>query len=529
MLLGHQFGQLLVGIERVARSLGLTLKTILLCWVFLGWVVPVWVVGQLFCVSAQAQSTGSPLDVPQTRLTPLGNSSAALGSPAPLGGLAGSTGIGGNYGSAAGASGSLIDPYAGGPAAGYVAPSPPPTAQGGFFGGLLSTPSNTAPQGGVFAPAAPPFASGGPVYGGLANQPPPVFGSGGVFGQGGIFGGQPLGAATTTVPPSAYSGPAFSGSTFSGPNPGAATLAAPGGFTSPATAFPSGAPSTLFPGGLFANTPSYAPQINPYRLIQRARFRHTFLFGGEDPDDLAINDTDIALAFALPRFLWSTQPLYLAPSFSFHQWDGPQASTGADLPPNTYSAFLDASWQSDPNRILGAELAVSVGVFSEFDVIDADSLRVRGKGLGSFRLTPATTLKLGVYYYDRVRVKLLPAGGLFWRPNPFTRVDLFFPQPKYSRYLSTVGTHDVWWYVSGEYGGGSWTIERDDGADDQVDLNDIRLLLGMEWGPSERMRLGMRTMFFEVGYVGDREIFYRHNPKNISLDDTWLVRLGVGY
>lgn len=309
-----------------------------------------------------------------------------------------------------------------------------------------------------------------------------------------------------------------------------AAYAAPPAYSYPSSAYPSGSPSSLFPSGFLGPTSSYSPTFDPYRLIQRGRFRHTYIYDGDGNNDLSINDTDVALAFAIPSFLFSTQPLYIAPSFSLHLWDGPKSITGADMPRSAYSGFLDFAWMSDPNRMAGAELGVSLGVFSEFGVYTGDSFRVRGKGLGTFRLTPATTFKLGVYYYDRVDIKILPAFGWFCRPNPYTRVDLFFPQPKYARYISTVGTQDVWWYVAGEYGGGSWTIERDGGGEDQVDINDFRLLLGFEWGESERMRAGLRTWSFEFGYIGGRELVYRHNPADsIELGDTWMVRLGIGY
>lgn len=458
-----------------------------------------------WCSPAAAQIGGS-LDVPQTRLAPSGQS---LG----IGGLPASPpyAVGGPITGPA-SSGSLFDPYSGGPAGGYVSPAQSPS---GFFG----APATVAPQGGLFgtiAPSpigAPAFGGGGfgaPGFGGSVNQPPPLFGSTPI-----------LGGSATAIPSTGFGGPVLN-------SPGA--YGAPTGYGYAPSAFPSGAPSTLFPGGLFGNASSFSPNFNPYRLIQRARFRHTFLFGNEDPDALQVNDTDVAFAFAFPRFFASTQPLFITPSFSLHQWDGPLASTGADLPGNAYSAFVDFAWASDPNRIVGAELGASVGSYSEFDVFRSDSLRVRGKGLGTFRLTPATTFKLGVYYYDRVKIKLLPAGGLLWRPNPFTKVDLFFPQPKISRFVSTVGTNDVWWYLSGDYGGGSWTIDRDDGRSDQVDYNDIRLMMGFEWGTTPQLRAGSRTAFFEFGYVADRELVYRNNPQDdIGLDDTWMIRLGLGY
>ncbi|MEM6469278.1 MAG: hypothetical protein AAF802_06885 [Planctomycetota bacterium] len=482
---------------------------------------------------------GQSLDVPQTRLAPLGGSvglnqinppfnsaqnaigsTPGFGNPVP--GL-GVPSVSGPSMVAPPGQAAQFDPYAGGPAAGMIGPSTtfPAPSSPGLFGGLLSS----GPPSGFFAPASPSLSGptlNGPIYGGLANQPPPVIGSGTLGGgvwQGGAPLGGSLGGPAVIVPPGGYGG-----STFGGPG----VVANP--YTIPQTGLPEAAPSTLFPGGLFAPTSSFNPNFNPYRLIQRARFRHTFLFGGDDADDLESNDTDVALAFAFPRFLFSQQPLFVIPAFSLHLWDGPNASTGADLPANAYSAFLGFAWQSDPNQIVGAELAVDVGVFSEFDIARSDSIRVRGKALGTFRLTPATTFKLGAYYYDRVRVKLLPAGGIFWRPNPFTKVDLFFPQPKFSRFISTVGTQDVWWYLSGEYGGGSWTIDRDDGREDQVDINDVRVLLGLEWGRSDLIRNGQRTWFFEFGYVGDRELVYRNNRADSrGLDDSWLFRLGIGY
>lgn len=471
--------------------------------------------------NSDAQTAGNSLDVPQTRLAPLGapTPTAAPNFGAPSYGSP-------NYGAAnqfstpppglTTSSGTGFDPYAGAPAGGYVQPSGPPALLGsGMFG---------APQSGVFPPTSPPANSfGTPVYGGLANQPPPLVNGGALFGSP-APGGFSSSAYPTGSPSSLYPGGFSTGAPAGG-------YVAPPTYGFPSSAYPTGSPASLFPGGLSVNTQSYSSELNPYRLIKRGRFRHTYLHDGDGADDLSINDTDVAFAFACQRFLFSTQPLYIAPSFSLHLWDGPDATTGADLPASAYSAFLDFAWKSDPNQIAGAELGFSVGAFSEFGVFNSDGLLYRGKGLGTFRITPTSTFKLGVYYYDRVNVKMLPAIGLFCRPNAFTKVDLFFPEPKYSRYLSTVGTNDVWWYLAGEYGGGSWAIERDNGDADQVDINDIRLTGGFEWGESARMRAGLRTWFFELGYVGGRELIYRHNPEDnlTDLGDTWMFRLGLGY
>ncbi|MCO8122692.1 hypothetical protein NHH03_13170 [Stieleria sp. TO1_6] len=456
------------------------------------------------------QTASSSLDVPQTQLAPINaplGPSSPMGPPVPSAGAPSSgfstspLGTPTPYTPApyTPSAGSSFDPYAGGPSAGYVPPMSPPT---------MAPPP-------TFGSPAMTSAYGTPYYGGPASQPPPLFGSSNLMGPPVVYGTSPMGTPMTMAPPSTFGGPTFG---------------APTGYDMQPSIYPSGAPSTLFPSGLMGPTSSFNPDFNPYRLIQRGRFRQEFQAGSDDADSLQVNTTDVALAFACPNFLFSNQPLFIAPSFSLHLWDGPNSSTGADLPGETYDAFLGFDWHSDPNQILGAEIGVSVGGYSEFGVFDSDSILVKGRGLGTFRLTPASTFKLGIIYYDRVKTKMLPAGGILWRPSPTCRADIFFPEPKLGHYVSTLGTNDVWWYIAGDYGGGSWTIDRADGRGDQVDVNDIRLTTGFEWGPTARMRAGQRTAFLEFGYVTDRELVYRYNPQDgISLDDTWMFRVGIGY
>lgn len=325
--------------------------------------------------------------------------------------------------------------------------------------------------------------------------------------QGGIMGGPP---SQPVMPPgyNAYPDPAFSGG--------------------PASQYPNGFGPVVPPdwgSGLVFK--------EPLRVIQGPRFRHAYL-GGDDDRELGINETDISVAVAFPNFLGTTQPLYVLPSFSLQLWDGPKGPpqpVTADLPAQTYGAFIDAGWESDRGQMVGAELGLRVGVFSDFDTMNSNSLRIMGKGLVRYRITPALSLRAGVMYVDRLEIKLLPAGGLLWEPNSQTRFDLFFPNPKLSRYWQTVGTQDFWVYAMAEYGGGSWTIERAvDGRSDQFDYNDIRLIAGFEWGDAEKIRVGRRTGFIEAGWVLDREVLYRRRPQdNFRMTDTFMIRAGFGY
>lgn len=338
---------------------------------------------------------------------------------------------------------------------------------------------------------------------------------------------------STVTPPPLLSAP--TGSYPGGTYPPA--TGPPASYGYPSSVYPSEAPPVLIPGGSLTGGYGGSGYYNPFgefaipgafKLLQGPRFQHGWLAGGEDGRDLGVHETQVSVAMAFPNFLWSGQPIYVLPSFSLDLWQGPANGT-ADLPSSAYEAFLDFGWQTDPNQILGLEMGARIGVFSDFDTFNSDSMRYLGQALGKLRLTPRLTGKIGVMYIDRVQVQLIPAGGLLWQPSPYSRWDLYFPEPKVAHYLSTLGTKDLWWYIAGEYGGGSWTITRTSGQEDRVDINDIRVLAGLEWGRSDLIRSGRRTGFFEVGWVFEREIVYEKTPGDVDPKPTFMIRAGFGY
>jgi hypothetical protein len=143
-----------------------------------------------------------------------------------------------------------------------------------------------------------------------------------------------------------------------------------------------------------------------------------------------------------------------------------------------------------------------------------------------------------VDYINRADLKLLPAFGFLWTPNPKTHFDIYFPQPKIASYLTTLGTRDLWWYIGGEYGGGVWLVELDDSspapglqpADTLMDINDMRVFLGVELTQSGGTGLGKRGAFFEVGYVFEREVVFVAFPAdNYSVSETFMLRGGISF
>lgn len=365
--------------------------------------------------------------------------------------------------------------------------------------GVMVPPNGSPPPNGIIAPNGM-VVQGGMVAPGGAMAP-------GSFGAPGVYPNAPYG--TNPYPPSIY------------------PQAGPGAGTYPPNMYPNSQPQSLFPTGWPGDSSSLQ---SVQRFCLGPRFRHAWVTREGSPNSLGINDTDVSIAFQIPDFFHSGQPLYILPSFGLHLWDGPNSSTGADLPAQAYSAYGDFGWESDPNQIIGADLGARIGVFTDFDTMNTDSIRYMGKALAKIRITPTMLFRLGVVYADRNQIKILPAGGLLWQPNPNVRWDIFFPEPKLSSYLTTIGKTDWWWYINGYYGGGSWTIKREDGTNDSIDIDDLRVMVGFEWGQNDLLRTGRRIGFVEAGYVFDRKITYVVTPTDsLDLEDGWVIRAGLAY
>jgi hypothetical protein len=272
------------------------------------------------------------------------------------------------------------------------------------------------------------------------------------------------------------------------------------------------------------------PMYERFHLIQRVKFEYTMLAAdiGDEPRKLGLDEAEISTTFAIPTMPGGA-PVLITPGFAVQWWDGPQDPPGlpvVDFPPQTYSAWLDVAWNPQITPAFGASLAIRPGVYSDFEDVNTDSIRIKGSGLGVFTLSPRWQIAAGAVYLDRSKVKFLPAGGAVWTPNDDVRWELIFPQPKLAQRLTTYGNTSLWWYVGGEYGGDTWSIQRVDGRRDYVDYNDIRVYLGLEFKPVDCMR-GI-SGHVEVGWVFDRELRYLDTTE-FQPDDTLMLRAGLAY
>lgn len=264
---------------------------------------------------------------------------------------------------------------------------------------------------------------------------------------------------------------------------------------------------------------------NSIRVLQDVRFQETYL-PRNTGNGFGMHDLEAAVSFGFPVFPTIQQPILLTPGFTLHLWDGPDSVPGTlvDMPNRAYDAYLMTSWRPQFNQMFGADLAVSVGVYSDFQYTSTQSIRVLGRGLGLVTISPKWQAALGVWYLNRISVKLLPAGGLIWTPHPDTRYELIFPNPKLAQRINTWGNTDIWGYVAGEYGGGAWTVLHVDGTPELVNYNDLRLILG-----SEFINLSGWRANLEVGYAFNREILYNATGNRYVPPDTVLFRGQIRY
>jgi hypothetical protein len=323
---------------------------------------------------------------------------------------------------------------------------------------------------------------------------------------------------TPPVTPPATSGPI-------GPAP---TVATPGSPTLGNSTYPSGVPFQ-WESGAYQYQNSDGTVVRLQRLLQQIGFEHTWIWGDQGIEELGINRTELTATFGVPIFYNPNTPLLITPGFAFNWLEGPLTSPAndmADLPPRVYDAYLDAAWYPQLTDWLGADLGLRTGVWTDFHELNSDSIRILGRGLGVLSLSPQFDFLAGVWYLDRNDVKLLPAGGLHWRPNPEVDAYLVFPNPKVRKRSISFGSSQFWIYVSGEYGGGRWTIERLGGIGDDIDYNDIRAIFGIEWETQTQAHGHV-----EVGYVFDRELLYDKTmmPAKLKLDDSVMVRAGLNF
>lgn len=313
-----------------------------------------------------------------------------------------------------------------------------------------------------------------------------------------------------------------------------------------------------------AYPPRSVPTANESRkpVLTGFQIDHTHLPRTDQHKGFGVDDTELAVTLTTP---WEPlgKPIRLKAGAGFHQWDGPgrkrdrlvysetvqgwmpepdgtyrafefQMSRATDsrvvpvgpdpaLPGSVYDLYLDVGWRPRLAEWLFADLGVTPGVYGDFRTSSADFFRLRGRGLAIIALSEQFQFVAGVLYVNRNQTKLIPAGGILWKPNEWTDYQLVFPVPKMSKRLGVWRDHQAWGYVAGEFGGGTWAVQRPDGKAASVDYNDYRAILGTEVRRPDGWNLKVET-----GPVFGRQLWFTDGLE-YRPSATWMVRAGLGF
>lgn len=254
------------------------------------------------------------------------------------------------------------------------------------------------------------------------------------------------------------------------------------------------------------------PWIAPYQTKVKA----TVLSG--DGDELGLVDVDLRHTLAVPRVSGLTVTPGIAVSFV----DGPLRT---DLPPQLVGNWVELQLHRQLSPRWGMQLAVAPGVYNDFRNFDSDAFRITARALGFYGLSEQTQFVFGVVYLDREDVAVLPAVGLMHQAGPNWKYELIFPRPRVLyRVLAHPNGGEGWVYIAGEFGGGSWAIERASGRNDVVTYGDLRLIGGYEWqGPNGR------SWLVEGGWVFSRSVEYQSGIGDYDPDSTGMIRAGLTF
>lgn len=254
--------------------------------------------------------------------------------------------------------------------------------------------------------------------------------------------------------------------------------------------------------------------------FQGAAVSTGFINDGTD-GGMGVTSTDLSASFAIP--LGSFDNVVVATPFL--RTDFLTAAPALDLPEELYETGARFFWKRPLNDELSVMTIVTPAIRSDFENT-SNAFRVFGLGQLIWQAVPETlSLSGGVVHTGRDDFPILPAAGLLWTPTREWKVDIQFPSPRVSFRIDKDGSHsESWIYLSGVFGGNTWSVQRASGVADELTLRDYRLLAGFE-----HLLPDNRSIFVEGGFVFGRAVEYESEPESTELDSTGILRCGIAF
>ena len=232
---------------------------------------------------------------------------------------------------------------------------------------------------------------------------------------------------------------------------------------------------------------------------------------------MGISSLDVRGSIEFPNF----QALWFVPRVAAHWLNGP---TATDMPAQLYDVSFETVGMLPIGDRWFIQAALAPSFFTDGHNTGRKAMRLPGRALAFFKYSETLTFLGGILYLDRDDVKALPSAGVLWNPNEDWKFEIAAPRPRIAWRFSHDDDSARWGYVVGEFGGGTWAIQRAGGLDDVATLSDYRLMAGYE-----RKWTSGRTWLVEAGYVFSRTLKYTSTIGDTNLPSTCLLRLGVTF
>ncbi|MEP3480102.1 MAG: DUF6268 family outer membrane beta-barrel protein [Fuerstiella sp.] len=236
--------------------------------------------------------------------------------------------------------------------------------------------------------------------------------------------------------------------------------------------------------------------------------------------DVTVSRWQVGLRTVLP-----IQPpekmLMVSPSFEYTRIT---ADVPFDTPEDLYRVGINLMWLQTLNDRWSLSLAVNPSLSADSNAF-GESIQLFGLAALRWEQKPDRLWwTFGAVHTGRSDIPVLPALGFRWTPSERWDVNIMMPRPKVSFRLTTDAESSTWIYWSGALGGGTWDVERDDGAVQEFSFREFQTVAGYEYRISR-----FKNLFAEVGAAFGRRLEYEEAGIEESVGEGLFVRCGLTF
>jgi len=203
-------------------------------------------------------------------------------------------------------------------------------------------------------------------------------------------------------------------------------------------------------------------------------------------------------------------------------WDGP---TGVPLPGQVdlFSTDLELGFFNDGPW--SGQVAFHPQIVKSFEApLNRYAFNFDGRVIAMYRASANWSFVVGVAFWDRVDLLIVPHVGAIWSPDDRWEFRILFPRSRASYYLGQWRNADFWLYAEAEYHVEAWQdTTAPPPTHDRIQIADERLSLGLRWDT------GRYSFFVDGGYVFNRHAKFADALPGFDIDNSGMIRAGLRY